>query len=190
MTNNASSTPKKTPLRYDQNPYVVGLEIPLAKKKIQVNPLGKEGNVLVNLDTGESQGTHISTYRKVDAEQFVKIFTSNIALTFDLKSAGIKAFNVLLWTLRQGSPNKDLVALDKYALEDFLKKHDKKLSQSTFMRGLVDLEDAKILAKNIRKGWYYINPNFVFSGDRIAFTTIIEREKDKHAKSIEVLKAF
>jgi hypothetical protein len=28
----------------------------------------------------------------------------------------------------------------------------------------------------MRQGWYFINPNFLFNGDRIAFTTVIERK--------------
>ncbi|HGZ6422143.1 TPA: hypothetical protein ACOLXO_004619, partial [Vibrio parahaemolyticus] len=77
---------------------------------------------------------------------------------------------------------KDLVTLDKFTLEEFLEAHKDrepplKLSQSTFKRGLNDLENAKIIAKHLRAGDYYINPNFVFNGDRIAFSTVIERKK-------------
>jgi hypothetical protein len=41
---------------------------------------------------------------------------------------------------------------------------------------LRDLEKAQILARTLRKGRYFINPNFVFNGDRIAFTTLLERK--------------
>ena len=46
-------------------------------------------------------GTHVTTFKRVDSEQFVKLFTANIGLTFDLSSAGIKAFNVLLWAVQK-----------------------------------------------------------------------------------------
>lgn len=39
------------------------------------------------------------------------------------------------------------------------------------------MEKAQIVAKTMRQGRYFINPNFVFNGDRIAFTTVIERKK-------------
>jgi hypothetical protein len=42
--------------------------------------------------------------------------------------------------------------------------------------GLNELEQSQIIAKHIRQGWYYINPNFVFNGDRIAFTSLFEKE--------------
>ena len=51
---------------------------------------------------------------------------------------------------------------------------------ATFKRGINELEKASIIAKTLRKGRYYINPNFVFNGDRIDFTNLIERKaKDK-----------
>ena len=52
-----------------------------------------------------------------------------------------------------------------------------RLSQTTFWRGLAELVKAHIIAKTMRQGRYFINPNFIFNGDRVAFTTVIERTK-------------
>lgn len=170
-------------VRYESNPFIENMVVPIKGQKVQLSKLGKDNNILVNQTTGEVHGTHVTTYRKVDAEQFVKLFTANIALTFDLKAAGIKAFNVLVWMLQNTSISKDLVPLDKIALDEFLAAHNDrkppiKLSQPTFWRGLAELEAAQIIAKHVRQGWYFINPNFVFNGDRVAFTTLIERRED------------
>jgi hypothetical protein len=179
-------------VRYENNPFIEGMVIPIRGQNVQLSTLGKDNNILVNQTTGEVHGTHVTTYRKVDAEQFVKIFTANIALTFDLKAAGIKAFNVLVWMLQNTSISKDLVPLDKFALDTFLKAHDDrkpaiKLSQPTFWRGLAELEAAQIIAKHVRQGWYFINPNFVFNGDRVAFTTVIERKSKLPEEDIKEL---
>lgn len=173
-------------VRYESNPFIENMVVPIKGQKVQLSKLGKDNNILVNQTTGEVHGTHVTTYRKVDAEQFVKLFTANIALTFDLKAAGIKAFNVLVWMLQNTSISKDLVPLDKIALDEFLAAHDDrkppiKLSQPTFWRGLAELEAAQIIAKHVRQGWYFINPNFVFNGDRVAFTTLIERREEPEA---------
>lgn len=178
--------------RYDHNPFVGDeLDLPVATKQVKVSKLGKDDNVLVNRGTGEELGTHVVTYKKVDAQEFVKLFTANIALTFELKAAGIKAFNVLIWIVQKKGIQRDLVVLDKYTLEDFLAHHTDrtpplKLSVSTFKRGIKELEDAKIIAKNLRPGWYYINPNFVFNGDRIAFSTVIEKKSPEDEKKAEL----
>lgn len=178
---------RKQTIRYEENPFIEGMVVPVKGQRVQLSRLGRDDNILVNQSTGEVQGTHITTYKRVDSEQFVKLFTANIALTFELGSAGIKAFSVLAWILQDRSISKDLVPLDKFVLEDFLKAQEKKLalSQATFARGLAELEKAKIIAKHVRQGWYFINPNFVFNGDRIAFSTVIERKKRTEQEQLE-----
>ena len=169
--------------RFKTNPFIEGMIVPVKGQQVKLSRLGKDDSILVNQNTGEVQGTHVTTYRKVDGEQFIKLFTANIALTFDLSSAGIKSFNVLLWVVQNQAISKDLVVLDQMMLEDFLVAQNRplKLSLATFKRGLNELEKAQIIAKSMRKSFYYINPNFVFNGDRIAFTTLIERKKEGDA---------
>lgn len=169
-------TKKLKEIRYDKNPFIENMVVPIGKRSVKLSPLGRDDNILVNEATGEVRGTHVTTYRKVDSEKFVKLFTANIALTFNLNAAGIKSFNVLMFAIQSQAINRDVVTLDKFTLEDFLAVHSLKLSYATFMRGLKELEQAKIIAKHKKRGDYFINPNFVFSGDRIAFTTVIERQ--------------
>lgn len=166
--------------RYKENPFLQDLDLTVSSKRILISPMGKNDHVLVNQSTGEVTGTNVVTYKKVDNEEFVKLFSRNIALTFDLTSAGIKALNVLIWAVQNTAIQKDIVALDHLAFEDFmLSNPELKLTLRTFQRGLSELEGAKIIAKTMRKGFYYINPNFVFNGDRIAFTTLIERSNNR-----------
>ena len=173
-------------VRYEKNPFIDNMVIPVKGRSIKLSKMGKEENVLINSSTGEVHGTHVTTYKKVDSKQFVKLFTDNIALTFDLKSAGIKTLNVLLWNVQKKGIEKDLIPLDKYVLKEFVDVNRVQLSQATFARGLAELEKAKIIAKQIRQGWYFINPNFCFNGDRIAFTTMIERKTGTEEKQEEL----
>lgn len=153
--------------------------VPVKGRQVRLSRLGKDDNVLVNQKTGEVLGTHVTTYKVVDGEQFVKVFTANIGLAFDLTSAGIKAFTVLMWTVQNTALARDEVALDVFTLGKFLEAHEskKQLSLTTFRRGLSELTEAQIIAKTVRQGIYFINPNFIFNGDRLAFTTVIERKK-------------
>lgn len=176
-------------VRYKENPFLKQLtkSLVIKKRKIQVTPMGGDNNVLLNQDTGEVLGTHVTAIRPVDTAQFVKLFVKNIALTFDLSSAGIKAFNVLMWAIQNTALAKDFVVLDGEALEDFMEEHKEqnlKLSKATYKRGLNELEKAQIIAKSTRAGFYWINPNFVFNGDRIAFTTIIQRVEQGYDRKI------
>lgn len=172
-----------TVIRHSTNPFVKDLVINKKAKQVKVSTLNKDRNILINQETGEIRGTHVVTYKQVDDAEFVKLFAANIGLTFDLNAAGIKAFTVLIHVVQYSAIERDLVLLDSYTLEEFLKTNpDKKLSTATFHRGLNDLEKAQIIAKATRKGYYYINPNFVFNGNRIAFTTAIQRKNkgDEH----------
>lgn len=168
-------------LRHKTNPFTTNMVIPVANQNVKLSRLGEDDNVLVNQNTGEIQGTHITTYRKVDSEQFVKLFTQNIALTFGLSSAGIKAFSVLIFAVQHTAIAKDQVYLDGALLEDFLLAHSHrepplKLSRDTLKRGIRELIKAQIIARTTRPGAYFLNPSFVFNGDRIAFTTMLERK--------------
>lgn len=168
--------------RFKTNPFLEGMIIPVKGRQVRLSKLGKDDNVLINQATGEVHGTHVTTYKAVDNEQFVKLFTANIAMTFDLQSAGIKALTVVIWTLQNYAIAKDEIALDQIVLDDFLEAHDGRkppisLSIATLKRGITELEKAQIVAKTVRKGRYFINPNFIFNGDRIAFTTVIEKVK-------------
>lgn len=172
-------------IRHKTNPFVKDMLIPVGSRNVKISKLGGEDNVLVNQSTGEVHGTHVTVKKRVDQQEFVKLFTQNVALTFDLKAAGIKAFNVLLWSMQNKGLSKDLIPLDKWVMDEFLENANKdreppiKMSQATFWRGLAELENAKIIAKSIRQGFYFINPNFVFNGDRIAFTTLIEKTSEE-----------
>ena len=170
-------------IRFKTNPFLQDLVVNLREKQVRLGSLDNNTHILIDQSNGSTQGTHLVTYRHVDNEQFLKLFTKNIALTFDLTSPGIKAFNVLCWAVQIGAIAKDEVALDSFALEEFLSAHRertpplKDFSLATFKRGLAELETAQLIAKTIRKGRYFVNPSFVFNGDRVAFSTVIERKR-------------
>jgi len=169
-------------VRHRENPFLADMEISTRKRQVRVRALGKNGDTsILHHDTGELSGTQLITYKQVDDEEFVKLFAKNLALTFDLTAAGNKALFVLIWVVQYTAIEKDLVALDKYTHEDFIEAHADSekplmLSMTTFSRGLNELEKSKIIAKARKAGEYFINPAFVFNGDRIAFTRVIERK--------------
>ena len=124
-------------VRHSKNPFTDNMTVPMTKKNVRLSRLGGNDNVLIDQVTGEHKGTHVTTYKKVDSEQFVKLFSANIAMTFDLTSAGIKAFNVLVWTVQNRAIEKDLIPLDKLVVEEFIafsqdRRPPIKLSMGTF----------------------------------------------------------
>jgi len=176
-------------IRHKQNPFLDEMTINLAKKQVKISTLGHGDNILVNNETGEIAGTHVVAYKKVDSTKFVKTFADYMSFTFDLSKAGNKALRVVMWAMQTESIDKDTVNLDKYTLEKFIEEHKSNeppitLSYPTFARGLAELDRGKIIAKSQRAGIYYINPSCMFNGNRIAFTTLIERDDSNVMKEI------
>lgn len=174
-------------VRHKTNPFLEDFEIEIGSKSVRISPLGKGQNILVNQLSGEVTGTHVVARKRVDTEKFVKTFADYMAFTFDLSKAGNKALRVLMWAVKESAVGKDIVVLDSVALEAFLRCYGDPplvLSTSTFNRGIAELEKAKIIAKTARVGHYYINPACIFNGDRVAFTTVIERRKEEEQLDI------
>nr|MDN1465830.1 hypothetical protein [Escherichia coli] len=111
--------------RYKSNPFLENMIVPVKGRQVKLSRLGKDNNILMNQSTGEFLGTHVTTYKQVDADQFIKIFTDNIAMTFDFTSAGIKAFGVLLWAVQHHALSKDEVDLDSFILDAFISENNK-----------------------------------------------------------------
>lgn len=172
-----SKNQQKTTQRYLTNPFLDNLIVPIKGRQVQISRLGADDNILINQRTGENLGmTSVVSYKKVDSDQFVKLFTKNIKLAFELTQAGQKALYVVYWAI-QKTKNNDFLGLDQFTLKNFLIDNpDLEMSLPTFKRGLGELVKNQIIALSERKGFYFINPSFVFNGDRVAFTTVIERD--------------
>ena len=59
------------------------------------------------------------------------------------------------------------------------------MSIKTLYRGINELIKSEVIAKSNRIGVYFINPSFCFNGDRLAFTTVIERKKEEDLDKLE-----
>lgn len=166
-------------IRHKTNPFLDEMNLKLKGKSVRISQFGSNNEVeVVNKTTGKITGTHLVTTKPVDSEEFVKIFSKNVGFIFDLRPSGVKALQVLISNMQAHSQNDHIVSLDKWSLEEWNDLNQNKIvSLSTFTRGIKELENAKIIAKTLKKGSYFINPNFLFNGDRVAFSTVIERKK-------------
>ena len=171
---------------YRSNPFTEVLEITTKKKMIRVG----NGKQLIDTRTGEMENiTHIVTYKEVDDAEFVKFFTGNIALTFDLTAAGNKAFQLVMRVAQKEAIGKDELYLNDEVVEEFVMEFGVKLSISTFRRGLKELLTKQILAKSTKTNIYYLNPHLIFNGDRVAFTQAVRRKKkdDSNENQLDLL---
>lgn len=167
---------------YNENPFLQEIEIKLKNKKVFVShDIDKR---LVDSKSGQEKPVFIGSYKEVDEEEFVKIFTSNIAYMFELTPAGNKVFHFLLTEVQKKGIGKDVAYLSYESAKQNLERSKLKISKTVFWSGLKDLIHNKILARSSSINLYYINPNILFNGDRVAFFNAIKK-KNSGKKQIE-----
>jgi len=142
----------------------------------------KNGNMmLVNKSTGElvSDVAGFWETETVDSTKFLKLFVNGVKALSGLTNAGTKVFE-LLYIEMQNNMNKDKVYLSFAALSN---EQLSMISRATFRRGIAELIDKKFLAAGSAPAWYWVNPTYLWNGDRLAF--VKEYRRERHGVAIE-----
>lgn len=145
---------------YDKNPFVLSMT---TKTRRITNKRGDM--MLVNKDTGEVQ-TNIAGFweaEEVDSTKFVKLFINGVKALAELTNAGTRVFELLYIEL-QNHIGKDEVYLSYTAMEKTTS-----MSRTTFSRGVKELVEKKFIAPSVAPGKYYVNPDYLWNGDRLTF---------------------
>lgn len=127
----------------------------------------KRGDMqLVNSETGEITAKIAGFWEaeEVDATRFVKLFINGVKALKELSPAGTKVFEVLYLRM-QDSVSKDQVYMSYSTIDQVITP----LSEATYTRGMRELVDKEFLAASPHIGLFWINPDFVWNGDRLAF---------------------
>jgi len=167
----------KAPI-YSENPFIDQMldEIKIKHKTQSFKTSENTELVMMNLNDGEIVEKHTAVLKKieVDETQFRKIYTSQIGALWNLSKAGIRLFSYLIEIMK---PNDDRVFFD---LDDCM-KYCKWTSKPPIYKGLMELIDAKIIARTKHFNLYYVNPSIVFNGSRVTFiTTYTKRKKEEN----------
>lgn len=157
---------KKGISAYAKNPFWDPYSVEIGQKRVTI-----AGGFITQPETGETtQHAGIHKVEFVDEDRFVKLFTQNLRVFFDLSSASQKVLQCVLHTLQE-SPNRDGIFLPWFAVEDYGKIHDMKVSRATFHRALREMLEKGFLAESEHPSFYWINPHLFFNGNRMTFIT-------------------
>lgn len=155
----------KRGLRYGKNPF---LEEVSAKTKTGVKRItDKTGTkmMVVSGATGEIVApAGFWQYQEVDRTQFVKLFFNGVKAFKDLSGAGLKVFE-LLYLHVQANIGKDEVWLTFLSVDQSVSP----ISKAVFYRGMKEMLEKEFIAESLSPGMYYLNPDFLWNGDRLAF---------------------
>lgn len=161
---------------YDSNPFM--LDIKTRTRRVT----NKRGDMmLVNTNGGEIAAPIAGFWEaeEVDSTRFIKLFVNGVKALKELTGPGTKVFEVLYLRVQDNAIGKDRVFMSYSDVN----KQITPMSPSTYKRGLAELIEKRFVAATPVQGWYWLNPDFVFNGDRLAF---VKEFRLKSAKMSQV----
>lgn len=146
------------------------------------NPEG--GIAVLSEATGKIHGAAVIYQKEVERSEFVKVYAEGIAAILNLKAAGKKVFMLIYKQLfGKGGIGKTIVLLDWQMLSD---DEQKEISKQTLARGIKQCLETQIIARTMTAGAYFINPAFIFNGNRLALIQqYIVKDDEKRSPTIE-----
>lgn len=127
----------------------------------------KDGGTMVMVNSGSGEIVAPAGFwhaQEVDRSQFVKLFVNGVKAFKDLTGSGTKVFELLYLEI-QKQIGKDKVYLSFNAIEQDITP----MSEATYSRGMRELISKNFIAPSELQGWYFINPDYLWNGDRLAF---------------------
>lgn len=152
-------------IQYQTNPFIAGAAINTKTGVKRISSKGGEQMLVISQDSGEVIApAGFWQAQEVDKSQFVKLFVNGVKALKELSGSGTKVFE-LLYMRVQEEIGKDVVYLSFSELDQSLTP----MSESTYMRGMKELVIKGFLAETVTQNKYFINPDYMWNGDRLAF---------------------
>ena len=169
--------------RHKENPFIINAA---SNTKSGVKRIvDKSGNrmMVVAEDTGEIVApAGFWQTQEVDKTQFVKLYVNGVKAFRDLSSAGTKVFE-LLYLRVQATIGKDEIWLTFPNINQAITP----ISKPVFYRGMKELLEKGFIAESMAPGLYYLNPDYLWNGDRLAFVKAYIKKQSPLEKSTDQL---
>ena len=169
-------------LLYKENPFMIEMR---TKTKRVTNKRGDM--MLVNSETGEIQSQVAGFWEsyEVDSTKFVKLFVRGVKALKELTAAGTKVFEVLYLRV-QDSIGRDQIYMSFSSVDQTITP----MSEATYTRGMRELVEKEFLAATPNIGLYWLNPSFVWNGDRLQFLQEYRKAKISEKKDTRTIDLF
>lgn len=160
---------------YKNNPYEKMLAVYITEnKKEKIDKVLSQTGQVTDRETGEIMkirddseldSLFVATKKYVDRDAFTKIYHESIKHHANIGDAAVK---VLTWYIAGKLGKEELEVV--FDLDECATRCN--YSKATIYRALGELLDAEIIARTKYQWKYFINPLFIFNGDRIKVTNI------------------
>jgi hypothetical protein len=153
---------------FTENPFVGGVQT-----RTRPHVLRQGNRALINTDTGDTitRAAGFWEIEEVDAGRFVKLFIQGVKALKELSGSGTKVFE-LLYLKVQETPNQDKIFIPFSNIDQKITP----MSEATYHRGMKEILGKGFLAPTPSMGLYWLNPGFVWNGDRLAFVKEYRRK--------------
>lgn len=136
----------------------------------------KAGNYMVKSDTGEVVASIAGFWQaeEVDSTKFLKLYVNGVKAFSNLSTKGTKVFELMYYEM-QKEIGKDKIYLNFNAIDPHIK-----IAKTTFYDGVAELVEKKFLAPTTFPHWFWVNPDYIWNGDRLSFVkTYVKKQEQK-----------
>lgn len=184
MIEQAKRPTRRGVVLYEKNPFMQSAEIATKTRRVT----NKRGDMmLVKSDTGEIQ-TQIAGFwegEEVDSTKFVKLFIRGVKALKELTGAGTKVFEVLYLRVQENI-GKDQIYMAFASVDQTLTP----MSNPTYDRGIRELIEKGFIAATPAQGMYWLNPDFVWNGDRLTFVKEYRKKQMQPQRDTKTIDLF
>ena len=169
---------------YSDNPFITPANFVIHIRKDVALVAG--GLSITDNNSDEVSAGVVGKIQHVDAEQFVKLYTRNVGVLFDLGMTAQKALIAVFAAVQAQAKDQAHIFLTYAEATTYYKNlgFQKIPSNPAFSRGILQLIRMGFLAAHFRgQGWYWFNPNLIFNGDRVRFVNEyrLKRKEEKYS---------
>ena len=179
MIDKPAKKSRRGSLKHETNPFITNA---VANTKQGVKRIAnKDGSrmMVVSETTGEVVApAGFWQAQEVDKTQFVKLYINGVKAFKDLSGAGTKVFEVLYLAVQNGI-GKDVIYLSFSEIDQSITP----MGEATFYRGMKELVDKGFIAESMTQNKYFLNPDYMWNGDRLAFVKEFRKSNPKGPKT-------
>lgn len=176
---------KRGLVKYDHNPFIANALVNTRQGAKRIS--NKDGNRMMVVS--EATGEFIAPagfwhYQEVDKTKFVKLYVDGVRAFKELTGAGTKVFEVLYRRVQEAI-GMDFLYLSFMEIDQIVTP----MSKATFMKGMKELIIKGFIAESMVQNKYYLNPDYMWNGDRLAFVKEYRKDSGK-PKDMRTLNLF
>jgi len=189
MRPDEASISKRGLVRYEHNPFIANAVTNSKHGFKRITNKAGDHMMVVNENTGEvvtpTGGAGFWQIQEVDRTQFVKLYVNGVKAFKDLTGAGTKVFEVLYLKVQEAI-GKDFLYLSFIEVDQQITP----MSKATFMKGMKELILKGFIAESMVMNKYFLNPDYMWNGDRLAFVKEYRKKSKNTEKDTQTLDLF